>query len=374
MILKNNLKIGFRLFSILVFLTLFARLYFADDTISYDRKFYIQFFTNLDTLDINAFLQALIGGFPYFKAESALRFEVGFALISYPLSSVFSPSFVWAILGVSILLFKSKLLLLANVPIFWVALLFIFSLLFQETNMLRVAVAVTFFMYSLFLHYNGKRVWFFFLAFSCLCHVSMIAFAGIFIISQAISRVTQRKSVIFLFFLCSLALILFINPLAEIIGGKLGEYAFLANEHDMYQGSSGLKLTSLISLLILAHSISCYRLQVNNNEISARLKTYSTFYVLLSGFVTLLVLFGGALSIVGDRLWQSSIIILIQTYGLTKKQYSRNLSSYSINLCTFIIVFIFVISNPIFRYPQTNLFYPFIEFYDFNIIEKLRQY
>ena len=120
----------------------FARLIFADESISFDYRFYIEFIKEISNLKFDVFLNRLSQDLPYFTWSGYGQFETGFAFLVYPLSQVFGPSTVYALISCFSLLVKLETLRFFKVDYYRILIFYIFDVIIFESNALRAGIAL----------------------------------------------------------------------------------------------------------------------------------------------------------------------------------------------------------------------------------------
>ena len=159
-----------------------------------------------------------------------------------------------------------------------------------------------------------------------------------------------------------------LESILEAVGGKLAEYLVQARDFDMYIGASGLNASSSLSILL---AISFLHIVMKPDFLDKNQPAQFTAYFALASSIAIgsLILFSGIFSIIGDRIWQLGMPILLLMLHFLTNTYNRNEKLEKLpfldrpltlpgvnNLLINIVLFYYVVIGLLFRYPQSNFF------------------
>lgn len=350
------------LFFLNLFLVLvtFFRFIFAQDSISYDYQFYIIFIQEISNLRVDEFFARVIEGFPYFHWANNGKFEFGFAFFVYPFSLFFDPEVTYALIASLSIFLKMEILRSFGLGFYRLFVFYLFDIILFESNMMRAGVALSFVLLSCWFYFKREYI-FFAVIFSILAgffHLSSYVFlvlgGGAFFIKKI---KLGRAGIGFLIFLSTIAAVN-LELIFDAVGGKLSDYIIQAKEFDLYTGASGLNASSILCFLFAVYFWGLiFRSNVNLRE-----KTLLSFYYaeMISVSVGILILFSGFLSVLGDRLFQIALPVLLALLGFYQGGGNKFLlSGWRINIFNFSVnslLFYYVVIGLLFRYPLTNFF------------------
>lgn len=355
------------IFSVFVFLSLF----FADQSISYDYRFYIAFIAGVGNLSLSDFVDAIVKSFPYFPFGEYGKFEFGFAIFVYVISFFFSGSAAYGVVGFLSVYIKLEVIRRMGGSVFSIFMFFIFFSVLFESNAIRAGLAVAVFMLGLyFFEFLGKRLLGLFLVLlSPTFHLSAFSLVLVLFCYVGIVYVLRSRFVLFLslvvFVIVFLNLIGVVEFLAYLFGGKIEEYLILSGDFGLYVGASGFNLSSLSSLALVVFFLYLIFREEGQNNVGDK----AILGLLFAFFSAGLVLFSGPFSIIGDRIWQMMFPVafsifeyLKANFYATSKARCRELRNGYISVflvlsfsATFIMGVIVVV-NILVRYPQSNIF------------------
>jgi len=358
------------------------RLSLADESLSFDYQFYIAFIDEVRSYSVDDFVSNIIEFFPYYPWGKFGRFEFGFAVLVYLFPSAIGSGAVYAIIACASLFWKLQIMRRSRVPSAVIALFFIFFITLFESNALRAGVALAFVMAGVFNLATGEgrgRRWLgvFLLLVACTFHVSALAMVGLVAIGvlAAMLKISRIKLLIGL----SIGLIIpaKLMTIAQLFGGKIAEYVYIAERYDLYSGASGINVSSVSAILLFvffATEIGRDSAASDGNSIERYSFGARTGLVLSYGAANL-ILFSGILSVIGDRIWQlilPTVICLMciiytasswpqSVFGIWARV-AKNPGRHGGIVATwspviiFTIVGTYIVVNLLFRYPQSNFF------------------
>lgn len=325
----------------------FLRFYFADNSISYDYKFYILFIEELSELTWKELFKNIIASFPYVSWANcgSGSFEFLFAIFCYVLSLIFDAKITYAMLAAASIYAKMWVFFKIKANKFIIIIFYIYSVTIFESNAVRVGIALAFFMYFIYFYINFSKVYISLIIISISLHVSMIV--PIFIFIASIFLLKRNK--IFTYISIFVAIILFfeIEKLIPIMGEKIKEYYILSKEFDFYNKTSGLKITTILSFLF---AIYFYK----NFKLSAHITSFFGMYISLNSSIMIFTL--TALPIIADRLWLIFLPLIL--FSMALQSVNKEFGFDSIKSLIYILLVIYVIGNLLYRYPSTNFFNP----------------
>lgn len=343
-----------------VSLLVFSRLIVADDSISFDRVHYINFIEEMQLVGLSEFWNRLVASFPYVTWANFGKFEFGFSTLIFILSKTMASGTLWALLAA--LSFFIIFAVLSADRASWFAMipLMVISLTLLQTNALRVSLGLSIFMVALqqYLSRHSYKSLLIF-AISITFHLSLLLPFILILIALTFEKLRFSflgifASVIF----CALFVGNF-QFLAGLIGGKLQDYYIQAAYYNTYTGASGLNIVSLIFL------ISCFVFYRNYKydksfetvEDLMMMQRANILGILLSSVVFVLIYFGGIYAVIGDRISQMAIFMII--FLLYRGRIKAG--NYGILL---IALAYYAFVNLLLRYPQSNFFYPLTQHAD----------
>lgn len=363
--------------NLLLVLVLVVRLLFADQSLSFDYQFYLDFITEVKGESLPEFLNKAATEFPYYPWADFGLFEVGFALLVYLSPSFLSAQVVYAAIAGTSLYVKLDIMRRMRVSAPMLALFFVFFVTLFEGNALRAGLALAALMLGVMrLTRTGRlRSTIACFAIAMSFHVSAIVPIALILFGSFTWRSALRPGTLATVLLVGLALPANLTIIASLIGGKIAEYVILADEFDLYTGASGLNIVSLMCITFVLTFVG-YMLAP---AMDARKTNRPSLHVgvLLAYGTGALVLFSGALSIIGDRIWQMALPIIWTLVSNARSQWTGsilqlpffNLRSASgrggvlISVGSVLLVGLlsfYIVANLVFRYPQTNFFSSFV--------------
>jgi len=347
---------------LIILLTLIYLFFFDSygDNLSYDYPHYVDFISSISNEGFVGLLENISFNFPYYISETGVIFEFGFVSIAYIFSLLFRPDFAYGLLTSVFLFLKMEILRRSGVGVFGILIFFVFSVSLFETNAVRAGVAVFFVILSFYSLYARQCGWF--AVFSLICavsvHVSALLFLAAYAVAFFLSKSRQWKLFLVVFVACLFFLVVNLRWLFIFVGGKLGDYVEQADINGLYTGASGFNSVSLlcgILIIRLMLSLAYGTLFLNSIRPSDnRLLFFYMAVVLIISFI--LVLAGGVLSIVGDRLWHMAFCALLPLYS-GRQIFVNSLGSYDLLVIPiFLLVVYYGIFSTVFLYPQSNFF------------------
>ena len=118
-------------------LSVFLRFLFADNSISFDYQFYIQFFEEVSALDIRLFLERSLGSFPYFPWADSGKFEIGIAFVAFFLGKFLEPAVLYALIAAVSILIKLEIFRSFGLGLYKTLIFYVFDVVLFESNALR---------------------------------------------------------------------------------------------------------------------------------------------------------------------------------------------------------------------------------------------
>lgn len=361
------------LLNIFLVITLIARLSVAGPGISFDFEFYIHFIDDVRREPIDQFLEHVSEAFPYY-AWGFARYEFGFATLVYVFPVWLTATTVYTTVAASSLFVKLEVLRRMRAPWPVLILAYVFFVTLFEVNAIRAGVALACLMIAVLLLSSGKPIkcllWMFG---ACAFHISAIAILVLVLASLAVIRMRLGNLSKLTLLLIGLLVPPNLSHIASVAGGKLEEYARFAERFDVYTGASGLNVTSAMCALFAMFFASHLILQRGERREGSQHVEHATGFV-LSYFVGLLILFSGLLAIIGDRIWQLALPVLLafmcRQRGVDPLQSWANLISQNLlaqrgllrviaagaRSGIYVCMTIYIIGNLLIRYPHTNFF------------------
>lgn len=359
--------------NLLFVLVLVARLLFADQSLSFDYQFYLDFITEVRGESLPEFLSKAATEFPYYPWAEFGLFEVGFAFLIFLFPSFLSAQVIYAAVAGTSLFVKLDIMRRMRVSAPMLTLFFVFFVTLFECNALRAGLALTALMLGVMrLTRTGRlrsSTAYFVIAMGF--HVSAIVPIALILAGSFAWRSEASPKTLATVLLVGLALPANLTIIASLIGGKIAEYVILAEEFDLYTGASGL---NVVSLMCITFALTFVGYMLAPAKDARPISRPSLHVGLLLAYGTgALVLFSGALSIIGDRIWQMALPIIWALISNARSQWPEtifrlpffNLRSASgrggvlISLGSVFLVGLlsfYIVVNLVFRYPQTNFF------------------
>ena len=350
-----------------VLLAMFLWLIFANADIGYslDYKHYVNYIDQIKLLT-NTELAYIKNGI-YINLENSAGMEIGFVYAVKLLSLIFDDSIkIYAAIAILSLLIKSYLFRTYNVPWIWGCLALIVSGILLESNALRSAISLSFFMLSL--HFYDRNKFLLYIISSLLAvtmHIQAIIFIFLYVVLFLFKRFSLFSTNKIVFFIIFTSLLL--GPVLQnfmafyIYGGKLDFYAL--NE----SASSGLNLISIFSVIVcivIYHEVIIRNYKVVMQDYRLQLMLIVAAFPFLSMYI-----FFTKIAVISDRLWQWSYLLLVWGYFSIENKDSKGSVFYgkiSIVRSLFLILFVIYIVNITIRYPLSNFLYPITPYIDFS--------
>ena len=160
-----------------------------------------------------------------------------------------------------------------------------------------------------------------------------------------------------------------LDAVLEGAGGKLAYYLVLARDYDRYTGASGLNSISLMCIIFALFFAKQALRGGPGSGVNKDAVEYYYFAMTLSIATGILILFSGIVAVIGDRVWQLVLPLLMLYTSLCRKlSYPKSqrtaffdLSSrvdlyYFTNLAVNILLFYYVVIGLFIRFPLSNFF------------------
>lgn len=346
--------------NIILSLIVFIRFMFADESISYDYRFYIAFFNELNILSIFDLFKRIEESFPYISwgEPRTSEFEFGFALISYTLGKFFYPKLLYSVIAASSIYIKLDVLRKFKVHFLLLFLFYVFDICIFESNQLRAGLALAFFMMLFYYNYqkNYNFLKFILIVLASTIHLSILVLIGLLFLSNFIISFNKKSSVKLLFYIFLLFFFIVNNLgfISSIFGAfphvqdKIYEYQFIENNFDTYNSTSGWNHASALSLLFtLFFFLSRKFVQ----------KKESIYGIIFSACNFILIFFSNELIIISGRLWLLCFPILLLCFSIgleySRPHYKNALFFLEYTIFAFLL---FLLLTIIYRYPSSNFF------------------
>jgi hypothetical protein len=357
----------------LLALAIVVRLMLSDDSLSFDYQFYLDFISEVRGETLTGFLTKAMSEFPYYPWGSFGRFEVGFAFLVYLFPSFLSAPIVYASIAGASLYIKLEVMRTMRVSPPMLILFFVFFVTLFEANALRAGLALTALMLAVVRLTRTPTlrgvIPYFVVAVSF--HVSAIIPIALVILGTLTWRRRVGPKALAAMLLFGLVVPANLMSFASLFSGKIADYVVLADEFDLYTGASGLNLASLMCITF-GLTLVGYMLARPDHE---RLASRPSLHVglLLAYGAGALVLLSGALSIIGDRVWQLAFPIiwaLVSQAHSTWPHSTLKLPFFDLRssagrggvlisagwLLLVGLLSFYIVVNILFRYPQSNFF------------------
>lgn len=332
----------------------------ADSGFSIDYKYYIDYITQVNDLALDEILDMRIG--PYIFLLGSTGIEIAFVFL-LKVATLFSDSaeFVYAVIAMFSLAIKA--FVCRRLGINWLIVLFILinSAILLEANALRSGLSLSIFILSIYKLTNRKfsLVTIFLWVLATLIHLQSIFFIIFFGFFYIFSLNHHSKVMTSFYFIGLMSVGLWLSiMLGLFLNSKL---VFYINSDSL---SGGFNVVSILSLIIVL--FICWTLIKDS---SFRKENAAIFSAICCTIPALSVyIFLTQVSVVGDRLWQWGLIILlifIYPYFPRFKFIGVFMSPRNhIPKILMILVLSFLIFSTSIRYPLTNIFYPLIPYQD----------
>lgn len=347
--------------NVVILILIFYQLLTVENTVSFDRVFYVEFIEELSRLNISDFIEKIVKNFPYFPWADYGAFESGFSVFAYAVALLVSPSVAWAVIGIFSLTLKLALLIRSDVNYLRIYLGIVFSIILFETNALRAGIAVAILMAAIFFLIKNKI----FISILLLFLASLFHLSSIIIISIVFFGILIKNSkLIDLYVLVAIgasALFVLILPfISQLMGGKLHDYYIQSNDFGLYTGASGLNMASFICLLFFVKFATLHRAFSIGNKKLIDGNFHAVLGCLISGVCASMLLFSGPFAIVADRIWQMVLLPLLMLESYGNRTAGNSIGGKVFNYIIVSSLLFYVVGNLMFRYPQSNFFVPLV--------------
>ena len=357
--------------NVALFALTFLRLLNADDSLSYDYRHYIYFLDEISRLTLGTFIASAADLFTDNYWADFKEFEFGFILMAYPMTLLFDSVTVYAIIASVSLLVKLEVLRFFEVDLYKVLIFFLFDISLFECNAVRASVALAIVMVFCMLAVKHASFALILLGglLASFFHTSALALLFSSLVTYLFCKAQVRRVGVVLMFIIGLLMMRNLDAILEGAGGKLAYYLVLAREYDRYTGASGF---NSISLLCIIFALFFARQALRDNPDSGVRKDVAEYYyfaMTLSITTGILIMFSGVVAVIGDRIWQLVLPLLMLYTSLCKKlSYPHNrgraffdLSSradlyFFTNLIVNVLLFYYVVIGLFIRFPLSNFF------------------
>lgn len=328
-----------------VFAAVLLRLVWVEaDHFSYDYRNYLSYMRSIGELDWIAAQEVLEFTFPYVLVSTGL-FEIGFVGVVAGLLRWVDPATAYALLaGVSIGL-RTFAMRRLGLSWMWIVPAQIYAITLFEANALRAGLALTLVMLGMLGVMRGRwLLGLLLLALAPSMHLQALLFALPWLGLHLVRGGWMQKPVVTcLLMLFAVVLTLVILQLAPAVNSmKLDEYA------EQSSAATGLTLFSLLAGLWLCVLL----VETLGAEPKDRVAATIPLTLLLVSWTVLV--FGGALAAVADRVWQFAWVSALPLLRLNPGvKWSR--------LCLALCLGVALI-NVLLRYPLSNFFWPLVPY------------
>ena len=355
------------------------RLSVANNSISFDYQFYIEFIDEVKKAQFSVFIENIVSEIPYYPWGDFGKFEFGFAILVYAFPATLSSNTIYTTIACASLLWKLEIMRRFRVPVPVLILFFIFFVTLFESNALRAGVALAFLMagtWQLVRHGSVWRASPYFLL-SVTFHLSAIIVIGMIILSYISTLLSISRRVLMAILLIALVIPINLLQISSLFGGKVAEYVLLADSFDLYTGASAFNIGSGMALLFFLFFFVAIKrgfldfVTASNSPGQLVVRTG----LLLSYTAACLIVFSGALSIIGGRMWLLILPIITCLMCLfytterpiggrampwfsiaASRQRANGLVIAWIPWLILSLVGLYIVVNLLIRYPQSNFF------------------
>ena len=349
--------------SLLIFFIVFANAYKG---FSFDYGFYIKDFIAINDATFSSLLASFNGIYIFVDSGYySLGREAGFVFFIKVISSIItSPEMVYALVAIVSLAIKAYIM--RKMDIYWpyVFLVLIYSAVLLEGNALRSGFSLSIFMLSIFLLLKNQKfslatLFLWLLAISFHLQAVFFIFFYAFIYLFKCNRYSNIVTLLFFVSLMSFGVLA-----SEILGLLVSEkMAIYMSATSTSTGLNSISIISIFFLIFVTWGLIRNSLYRKKNDVI--FSVICSTIPALSAFIFLT-----DVAVVGDRLWQWGLIILVvfiypyyaksRLIGIT-----RNLTLHIPKLLMIILLSVGVVNVTV-RYQLTNIFYPLIAFKDLS--------
>ena len=326
----------------------------ADLGFSYDYQYYIIYFEQVQKLSFHEI--ASISNGMYVPLDYSSGIEIGFVyfikLVSLFFDNVNLIYLLSVLLSLSIKIYVFREF---KVGTLWTVLMLTLSVILLEGNALRSGISLSFYLLGLKSIKNGKEsssIVFFSL--SVLFHIQATFFILVYMsLSFMPLRLINTRSKLFTISVLFLISGFLLNYLIGFI--SLSKVMFYSSQGSTSGGVNVLSFLSGVFLLMYV---------LVSSELVSNHKQKILFLSVIPAYS--IYLLATNVSVVGDRLWQWGLIILIlASYSNSKKRLGKvlHVRSYSVVMIVLLVVFLV---NILYRYPLTNIMSPLIGYIDLS--------
>lgn len=333
----------------------FALLFFvifmlSPDGFSYDSEAYIGVAKHFAS---TPFSEALVEGwsFPYVESNG-VKFEFGFAVLLYFITCIVpGKAAVVLIASLSLVIKLAMLNKLGVKNLLLISASFFFFVALFEGNAIRAGLAQSISMYGAILFLQGKlRKGTASMLLATCFHLSALYFMSIFILSAGLLMVKPELRFYYLFG-CAFSIFLVDYVLAHSVinvGGKLGEYVSLKNEHGRYASHNPINTFSLLFFIFPGLTLVFLKPPVKaGRDIAFLLWAQASFAYMLFSF----------LPVVAERLW-----LYLFPFGLVfceklMRGFHQDTAGVIFKNCFYLSALILIVYKLYYVTPLVNFFY-----------------
>lgn len=357
--MKNYSAKSLYILPILLGAFLSARTSLDPNFVSMDYSAYISLFRDISKSSHGDLIDNLYANLPtpYILVSGVTTIEYGFALIVKQISQLgFEDYQIFSIIaGFSAFLHQLTLQRIGQTVILSV-LTFIYSSTLLETNAIRAGLSISILLYLLYKGLVQDKKWAMILTPACIfLHVQ----SGIWMISVFASytciklfwdNIVYRAASL-------ISLVLLASP-----AGLLFDYIF-PNKFESY---SGIVLNSAgwtpLNSLAMAICVSSFFIIISWNPKAEHLKIWKYWICAFTSFFqsSVFLVYNTDFGAIGQRIWQFSFLMFIAASAMIVAILKENLPHgfRYIRYATSILLLLLCV-NVVFRYPLSNIFYPF---------------
>lgn len=334
---------------ILISVGIFVNVLRLESNFSMDSEAYLNFFISLKDTSFKELMSRLY--FPYIFLDYLQVYEVGFVLLSKALSLFgLSGKVLYGLLIALCVALKIYVLRKMGCPWLGIILINLYALTLLDANALRLGIAVSTALYALYLIGINKSIGWLVLFICPLLHLQSIMLVLPLTLvwigkDQIIKNTVTRLTFAMLAFVIGYLFVQLL-PFVYYETSKLITYT----ESEFGALAAGLSLPAVLSLTTLISALFW-----QNHKIQYQKMIHLYNLAIIMGFFSIsILLFSYNIAVVGDRIWQPTLIILSAFIFSTWEKKGKPTAPIIWISATLLISNI----NIIYRYPQSNFFYP----------------
>lgn len=344
------------------------RIWLDPDFISIDYRPYLQIFDFIEQLSFTELFENAAQGLPnpYILLNNFTTIEIGFAVIIKSLSLLgFLNYQIFAILSaLSIFIHQYTL---ANISNFRASsfLTFIYTAVLFETNAIRAGLASSLILYILYIGLIKKRRYALFLIPICfLIHVQSAAWFAVAVAAFACIKVSSDNIVL----RAALLLILVSSATsAELLFNIISPQKFDSYAGIVLKSSGWTPLNAFATLICLTSFWLIISWRPNPEDDRIWKYWICAFAVFFQS--TIFLIYNTTFGAVGQRVWQFSFVMFLAANLMCVNHMKKSLPPGFKYIHYSVIVLLFLLCyNILFRYPLSNIFYPFTPSISYDVV------